>query len=117
MPEKRTFQIFGCYADSPKWEPLGPWVLDDCPRIGEMIVADVDDFAHAFRVLGVHHPEGGGRVDAADVFVVHAGPVMKEMDRLFREAKPTAFPRAPDRTNHLLVAPGYRAAPGDEPDL
>lgn len=108
LPPLHSFQVFGRYADSSKWDELGIWRVQLVPRIGDTIIADVDDWAHAFRVVGVHHPEGRRTTDLADLFVVHVGREVDERKRLFRECREQASKDPPSRQGFL--APGYRSA-------
>lgn len=110
--ELLSFQVFGLYADSRDWEPLGVWRLQLTPTIGETIIADVDDHAHAFRVVGVHHPEGRTTTDPGDIFAVHVGTDLDDRKRMLKSFRSEASPNPPHREGPLL-APGYRSADDD----
>jgi hypothetical protein len=105
----RTFQVFARYADSEHWEHLGVWELEFVPRIGERIARDVGDHGHAFRVVSLHHPEGGA-VDGGDIFVVDMGLITDDMQRLFKECEAHVASTPPLREDPT-VPPGYKAAP------
>jgi hypothetical protein len=105
----RTFQVFARYADSDGWEHLGVWELEFVPRIGERIARDVGDHGHAFRVVSLHHPEGGA-VDGPDLFVVDMGPIVEDMRRLFNECEAYVSSSPPPRDDSDLP-PGHKSAP------
>lgn len=52
------------YEAGHTWKPRGPFTFQFLPRIGEHIELTGDGTPHAYRVVGIHHPEETtGKID------------------------------------------------------
>ena len=75
------------YPDEEHWKGMGSKSFRVMPRIGEHIAGDDENgVSQIYRVVGVHHPLEP-TVTAGDIFVVHVGDVLDEMNRLFNETQ------------------------------